>query len=55
MNQWAYPGQYLQNGKWYPRFAHTVGNGYAGVIEYPNNPISIEQPYVAVYVWRRTA
>lgn len=55
MNQWAYPGQYLQNGKWYPRFAHTVGKDYAGMIEYPNNPISIEQPYVAVYVWRRTA
>lgn len=55
MNQWTYPGQYLQNGKWYPRLAHTVQENYAGTIKYPNNPISIEQPYVAVRYWRRVA
>jgi microcystin-dependent protein len=53
MNQWTYPGQYLQNGKWYPRFGHTAGNSHAGITEYPNNPMSIEQPYVAVCYWRR--
>lgn len=55
MNQWAYRGQYLQNGNWYPRLAHTLQGNYAGSIEYPNNPISIEQPYVAVHCWRRIA
>ena len=55
MNQWGYPGQYLQNGQWHPRFAHTVFGNHAGMIEYPNNPINIEQPYVAVYYWRRIA
>ena len=55
MNQWAYPGQYLQNGKWYPRLAHTANGDHAGMIEYPNNPINIEQPYVAVRYWRRIA
>ena len=44
MNQWAYPGQYLQNGKWYPRLAHTLQGEYDGGTDYPNNPISIEQP-----------
>ena len=55
MNQWTYPGQYLQNGQWYPRLAHTLQGGYAGMIDYPNNPMSIEQPYVAVCYWRRIA
>lgn len=55
MNQWAYPGQYFQNGAWYPRFAHTVIENHAGSTKYPNNPISIEQPYVAVCYWRRVA
>lgn len=55
MNQWAYPGQYLQNGKWYPRLAHTLQGDHAGSIKYPNNPINIEQPYVAVHYWRRVA
>ena len=55
MNQWAYPGQYLQNGKWYPRLAHTAEGHHAGMIEYPNNPISIEQPYIGVCYWRRIA
>ena len=55
MNQWAYPGQYLQNGKWYPRLAHTLQGKHAGIIEYPNKPINIEQPYVAVCYWRRIA
>ena len=53
MNQWAYPGQYLQNGRWYPRFAHTASGDYAGAIAYPNDPISIEQPYIGIYYWRR--
>lgn len=55
VDTWRYPGQYLQNGKWYPRLAHTAGTSHAGTIEYPNNPISIEQPYVAVCYWRRVA
>ena len=55
MDTWRYPGQYLQNGKWYPRFAHTVDKHHAGSIEYPNNPISIEQPYIGVCYWRRIA
>ena len=55
MNQWTYRGQYLQNGQWYPRLAHTLQGNYAGSIKYPNNPMSIEQPYVAVYYWRRIA
>lgn len=55
MNQWSYPGQYLQNGKWYPRFAHTAIERHAGAIEYPNNPINIEQPYIGVCYWRRIA
>ena len=54
-NQWSYPGQYLQNGNWYPRFAHTAYGGNAGSTDYPNNPINIEQPYVAVHYWRRIA
>ena len=55
MNQWTYPGQYLQNGQWFPRLAHTIDVKHAGSTEYPNNPINIEQPYVAVCYWRRIA
>lgn len=56
MTQWSYPGQYLQHGNWYPRLAHTLENtGYAGETAYPNNPINIEQPYLAVRYWRRIA
>ena len=55
MDTWTYPGQYLQNGNWYPRLAHTAQGYYAGMTEYPNNPINIEQPYVAVCYWRRIA
>lgn len=53
MNQWAYPGQYFQNGQWFPRLAHTIDTKHAGSTEYPNNPINIEQPYIAVRYWRR--
>ena len=53
MNQWTYPGQYLQNGQWFPRLAHTIATKHAGSTEYPNNPINIEQPYIAVCYWRR--
>lgn len=53
LNVWGHPGQYLQNGKWYPRLAHTASGNHAGMIEYPNNPISIEQPYIGVCYWRR--
>ena len=55
LNAWTYPGQYLQNGKWYPRFAHTSSGNHAGATAYPNNPINIEQPYIGVRYWRRTA
>lgn len=56
MNQWAYRGQYLQNGKWHPRLAHTLQGNYAGSIEYPNNPIGVEQlkPYASKYTPIRT-
>ena len=53
MNTWTYPGQYLQNGHWVPRFAHTADGNNAGMIKYPNNPINIEQPYIGVCYWRR--
>jgi hypothetical protein len=55
MNQWMYPGQYLLNGDWHPRLAHTVDKRHAGSTDYPNNPINIEQPYVGVRYWRRIA
>lgn len=55
MTSWTYPGQYLQNGKWYARFAHTVSGSHAGSTQYPNNPINIEQPYIGIYYWRRIA
>ena len=55
LTAWGYPGQYLQNGQWYPRLAHTASGGHSGMIEYPNNPISIEQPYIGVCYWRRVA
>lgn len=55
MDTWSYPGQYLQDGAWHARFAHTASGNHAGMIEYPNNPISIEQPYIGVRYWRRVS
>lgn len=55
LNQWAYPGQYLENGNWHRRVGHTLRSGFTGETPYPNNPINIEQPYVAVHYWRRIA
>ena len=55
IDTWSYPGQYLQNGQWYPRFAHTAIGNNAGMTKYPNNPISIEQPYIGVCYWRRVS
>ncbi len=55
LNVWTYPGQYRQNGKWYPRLGHTLQGSYADATPYPNNPINIEQPYIGVCYWRRIA
>ena len=55
MDTWRYPGQYFQDGRWYPRLAHTVSENHVNTTKYPNNPINIEQPYIGVCYWRRIA
>lgn len=52
---WAYPGQYNQNGVWYRRVGHTITDSSFEETRYPNNPMSVMQPYISVYIWIRRA